>query len=199
MCGDNYILGILWSIGRMAEDEGKRYFFLRHQDRYFLDAAKQALGVEVNIYTVTHKGKPQYCLKISGFDMTPLEALGWRARNAEQRSYPRIHEHRDFIRAYCEIHSGVDTMTIRDRQSPRLRIYGNRAFLEQLAEALAAEAGVGVMKVQKATEKSLVSGILYYQGTANLEVIFSYLYRSPVEKLHGGYYESFLEILKQFK
>ena len=68
---------------------------------------------------------------------------GWQPRISEQRNYPNVLEHREFIRAYFELHSGLDTITIRqrnkERKSPRLRIYGNRHFLDALTEVLGSQ------------------------------------------------------------
>lgn len=200
---DGYILGILWALGRYSEDSGARYFFLRHKDRFFLDAVRHALNVPANIHTVTHKGKPQYRLKISGFDFTALEALGWQPRWEAQRTYPRIVEHRDFIRAYLELHSGIDTLTIRKQnrpphRQPRLRIYGNKAFLEELTGVLAAEVGTGIKKVQKSTNESEVSGILYYTSLGELRDIIMYLYQPETRIFNREYYDSFQDILRRW-
>ncbi|MDR3585516.1 MAG: hypothetical protein P4L59_09345 [Desulfosporosinus sp.] len=42
-------------------------------------------------------------------------ADGWQPRISEQRNYPDIPDHIDFIRAYFELHSTLDTITIRKR------------------------------------------------------------------------------------
>ena len=197
---NTYVLGILWALGRYSEDAGHKYFFIRHNREYFLQVVKNELDLKNNIHTVTHKNKTQYRLKVSGFDMAEMERLGWQSRNSEQRSYPDIvGGHRDFIRSYIEIHSSIDTITIQrktgPRTGPRLRIYGNKNFLEQLSEVLAAEVGVGIKKVQQATRQSEVSGILYYQSIAELQSISSYIYSSPVSYFDREYYEEFKYVL----
>lgn len=202
---DNYVLGILWAIGRYSEDTGERYFFLRHKDRYFLDVVRQELGVTANLHQVTHKGRPQYRLKISGFDVSSLESIGWQPPREGRRRYPKIAEHHDFIRAYIEVHGRIDTLTIRDRRrnraqkQPRLRIYGNKAFLNELTEVLAAEVGIGVKKVQKATNLSETSGILYYTSRAELQSIIDYLYQPGTRLLNRDWYNNFQEVIRQFK
>lgn len=201
---DGYVLGILWAIGTFTEEEGTRYILLRHKERYFLDEVKKELDVTAAIHTVTEKGKTQYRLKVHGYD-TPreMERLGWQPRWSEQRGYPNITEHRDFIRAYIEIHSRMDVLTIRKRdrppqKQPRLRIYGNRSFLEGLTQVLASEAGIGVKKVQKATEKSVVSGILYYTSAEELRRLMGYLYESGVKYFYREAYEQFREVMGLF-
>ena len=129
-----------------------------------------------------------------------MERLGWQSRNAEQRDYPSIvNDHRHFIRAYMEIHSSIDTITIPRkngfRTGPRLRVYGNKNFLEQLTGVLAAAMGTGVKTVQQATRKSEISGILYYQSTTELQSIFEYVYRTPVRYFDLEYHKKFNYIL----
>ena len=103
---DSYVLGILWSLGRYSKDVGNKHFFLRHNREHFLQIVKDEFDLKSNIHIVNYKGKTQYRLKVSGFDIVALEILGWQARNAEQRSYPNITDgHKDFIRVYLEIHS----------------------------------------------------------------------------------------------
>ena len=128
------------------------------------------------------KTGPQYKLKIFNFDLNLLTQYGWQPRISEQRNYPNIPEHVDFIRAYFELHSALDTITIRrqgkERTSPRLRIYGNRYFLDQLTEMLSSQVEITPKRVQMATILSESSGILYYQSRRELEKMFDYLYPS---------------------
>lgn len=201
---DSYVIGILWAIGRYAEEEGARYFFLRHKARFFLDVVKDELGVTADVYTVTHKGQLQHRLKAHGYDTArELEHLGWQPRWAEERDYPGITDHRDFIRAYLEIHAAADIMTIRKRgrarRNPRLRIYGNRTFLQELTEVLAAQVGTHVKTVQKATNQSEVSGILYYSSMVELENIFSYIYRPGTKNVYRKFHDKFLDVLREFR
>jgi len=201
---NTYVLGILWALGRYVEDKHTEYFFLRHNREYFLQIVRRELGLKSNIHIVQHKRKLQYRLKVSGLDITYLKNINWQPRNSKQRSYPRIIEHRHFMRTYLEIHSTVDTMTIRKRnrppyKQPRLRIYGNIEFLAGLNEALAAEIGIGIKKVQKATAKTEVSGILYYMSITEIRKIFDYAYRPPIEYFDRDYHEQFLNTMRNFK
>lgn len=201
----NYVLGILWAIGQYIEEPGYRYFFLRSKSWYHLDAVRQEMNLKSNVQTCKHKGKRQYRIKISGFDINVLKEIGWRPRFSEQRDYPRIAEHQDFIRAYLELHSAIDTLTINDRRRnrthklPRLRIYGNKFFLGELTEILAVHVGLGIKKVQKATNISETSGILYYTSKAELRMLISYLWSPGTLLFHREYYEKLNEVLGQFK
>lgn len=87
----------------------------------------------------------------------------------------------------------------RKQRQPRLRIYGNKYFLSELTEVLSAEVGALPKKVQKATNKSEVSGILYYTSRAEVERIVSYLYQPETKYFNKGRYEEFQDILIQFQ
>ncbi|KJR46479.1 hypothetical protein UF75_3144 [Desulfosporosinus sp. I2] len=101
---DLYALGILWSIGSPIEDRYP-YFMLRHHERYFLDVVHKALNVSTSVFEGKSRTGPQYKLKLFNFDLSKLTQYGWQPRISEQRSYPIIPEHVDFIRAYFELHS----------------------------------------------------------------------------------------------
>ena len=200
MCSiEPYILGILWSIGRYTVDDYD-YFLLRHKDRRFLDVVKASLAVPSEVFLGSSRTGPQYRLKIHHFDMDTLERLGWQPRLSEQRDYPSIAEHQDFIRAYVEIHSTIDTNTIRKRNGPpytqpRLRIYGNKHFLSELSEVLSTQANIGIKKVPKTTDIAESSGVLYYQSWAELEILLTYLYLPGTKYFNRKYYDDFREVL----
>lgn len=191
---DLYVLGILWSIGSPIEDRYP-YFMLRHHDRYFLDVVHEALNIPTSVFEGESRTGPQYKLKLYNFDLNQLTQYGWQPRLSEQRNYPNIPEHSYFIRAYFELHSALDTITIRqhnkERTSPRLRIYGNRHFLEQLTEVLSTQVEISPKRVQKTTKLSEISGILYYQSRRELEKLLAYLYPPVNQYFHREYYEHF--------
>jgi len=191
---DLYVLGILWSIGSPIEDRYP-YFYLRHHDRYFLDVVREALNISTNVFEGESTTGPQYKLKMFNFDLNLLALYGWQPRISEQRIYPNVLEHRDFIRSYFELHSALDTLTIRkrnkERKSPRLRIYGNRHFLYKLTEMLSSQVEITPKRVQIATKLSVSSGILYYQSRGELEKLLVYLYPSDLPYFHREYYEHF--------
>lgn len=195
---DLYVLGIFWSIGSPIEDRYP-YFMLRHHDRYFLDVVREALNVSTSVFVGESRTGPQYKLKIFNFDLGQLTQYGWQPRLSGQRSYPNISEHADFIRAYFELHSSVDTITIRkrnkERTSPRLRIYGNRYFLNELTEVLSSQVDITPKLVQKTTKQSESSGVLYYQSRRELEKLLAYLYPSGIQYFHREYYEHFRSLL----
>ena len=134
----------------------------------------------------------QYKLKVFNFDLSQLTQYGWQPRLSEQRNYPNITEHVDFIRAYIELHSALDTITIRqrnkERKSSRLRIYGNRHFLDDLTEMLSSQVEITPKRVRMATKLSESSGILYYQSRRELEKLLAYLYPSDLLYFHREYY-----------
>ncbi|MDR3543129.1 MAG: hypothetical protein P4L69_19515 [Desulfosporosinus sp.] len=191
---DLYVLGILWSIGSPIEDRYP-YFYLRHNDRYFLDIVRVALNVSTNVFAVEARTGIQYRLKIFNFDLSLLTQYGWQPRISEQRNYPNVLEHRDFIRAYFELHSALDTVIFRkrnkERTGTRLRIYGNRYFLDELTRVLSSQVHIAPKRVQKATKLSESSGILYYQSRQDLEKMLDYLYPSGIQYFHREYYEHF--------
>ena len=166
---------------------------LRHHDRYFLDVVREILSITASVFVGESRTGPQYKLKIFNFDMDQLTQYGCQPRFSAQRNYPNIQEHVNFIRAY--LHSSVDTITIRkrnkERASSRLRIYGNRYFLDELTEVLSSQVEISPKRVQKTTKQSESSGVLYYQSRRDLEKIFDYLYPSGIQYFHQGYYEHF--------
>ena len=195
---DLYVLGILWSIGSPIEDKYP-YFMLRHHDRYFLDVGRNVLDISTTVFEGESRTRPQYKLKLFNFDLSHLTQYGWQPRIAEQRNYPSIQEHASFIRAYLELHSSIDTLTIRsrgkERTSPRLRIYGNRYFLEKLTVVLSSQAGISPKRVQKTTKLSEQSGLLYYQSRRELEKLLEYLYPQNIQYFHREYYNHFRSLL----
>jgi len=195
---DLYVLGILWSTGSPIEDKYP-FFMLRRYDRYFLDVIREHLKVYLTFLRespeLAHNTNSSYLI----FDLSQLTQYGWQPRLSEQRGYPDIKEHVDFIRAYFELHSSVDTVTIRkrgkERTSPRLRIYGNRYFLSELTEVLSSQVEISSKRVQKATKQSESSGILYYQSRRELERLLTYLYPPGIRYFHREYYEHVRSLL----
>jgi len=83
----------------------------------------------------------------------------------------------------------------KERVSPRLRIYGNRYFLEVLTEVLSSQVEISPKRIQKATKQSESSGILYYQSCRELEKLLVYMYPSGIQYFHREYYEHFMSSL----
>jgi len=200
-----YVLGILWALGSYEEHPGTktivRYFQLRHCRPYFLEVVKQELNLQTKLRIVQQNGKPQHRLNIYGVDMKYLNWLGWQTRLAAERNYPVIPiGHRDFMLAYLEIHSKLDTKTVLHRyKRPRLRIYGNMQFLTGLTNVLAQETGTGIKKPQPGKNReSGISGTLFYQGLRELRVLFNYLYHAPLKHFDREYYDKFKDLLRQW-
>ncbi len=203
---NTYVLGILWALGSYEEYKQtySHYFLIRHTNPYFLQVVRQELALRANIHVVRRHDKPQYRLKIFSIDMEYFNRLGWHPRNAVERNYPSLVDgHSDFIRAYLEIHTRFDILTIRNRKKKpsrrlRLRIYGNMQFLTELTNVLACEVGTGVKKPQLAKNRmSELSGALYYQSLRELRSLFKYLYQPPIEHFDREYYKRFFEVLRK--
>jgi len=199
-----YVLGILWALGSYEEHVGtktiSRYFQLRHCRPYFLQVVKQELALQNKIRIVKHNGKPQYRLNIYDINIEYLNWLGWQARQAAERNYPAMSiGHRDFILAYLEIHSKLDTTIVLKRyERPRLRIYGNMLFLTELTKVLAAEVCTGIKKTQQVMNRqSGISGTLFYQSLRELHALFKYFYNLPHNHFDREYYEKFSGLLRQ--
>lgn len=166
-----YILGILW--GTMGQsDEG---YWLRHQDRWYIDTARAVLGIEPEPQEVRSRSGLQCRLKIvSARDVRTIENLlrahGWTARKAPVRPYPSGSlDDRGFIRAWVELHGVLDVRRAKRRDGSRypqrrLRIYGNWALLEEMNYILSAATGLNPRTLQRTSNK--ITKALYYQGRA---------------------------------
>ncbi len=202
---NTYVLGILWALGSYEEHAGtktiSRYFQLRHHRPYFLQVVEQEMALQTKIRTVRHNGKPQFRLNIYDINIEYLNWLGWQARQAVERNYPFMSVgHRDFILAYLEIHSKLDTTIILKRyERPRLRIYGNMRLLAELTRVLAAEVGTGIKKPQQVKNReSGISGTLFYQSLQELRALFKYFYNPPLKHFDHEYYEKFSGLLREW-
>jgi hypothetical protein len=87
--------------------------------------------------------------------------------------------------------------TGRSSSGPRLRIYGNKTFLEGLNQVLATKAGIFRKTVQQATPESSVSGIIYLQSRRELQEIHDYLYRPPVRLFDPEYKDALSEAIEE--
>jgi hypothetical protein len=113
--------------------------------------------------------KEKEVLKLETF----LKDLGWTSRQAEIRIYPEFGKLDDkaFIRAWCFLHSGLDTVKATrpiGTRKLRLRIYGNKEILSTINQIIANNVDVNVMKLQKASNE--ITKVLYYQGTSAIKV-----------------------------
>lgn len=164
-----YLLGILW--GTMGQwEEG---YWLRHRDRWYIDAVRAVLGIEPEPQEAKSRSGLQYRLKIvSARDVRTIEnilrAHGWAARKAPERPYPSGSlDDRSFIRAWVELHGAVDIRQQKRRNGSyypqrRLRIYGNWALIGEMNYIISAATGLNPRTLQRTPNN--ITKALYYQG-----------------------------------
>lgn len=170
----NYQLGIIWSIGTYLSDENKMVF--RHKDRYFLKQLKNL--THNNIYLQSTPNKNYYVLKIPGFDLDYLKDLGWTYRNTNIRYMPTLDDHKDFLRAYIELHSSLDySKRGTNIKRLRLRIYGNKILIEELNRIISDLCNVKIKTPQIIHNDK--TSILYYQNFREIDNILSYIEGNP--------------------
>ncbi len=177
----NYVLGIIFSIGSIAE--GRLIF--RHKYRYFLEQIQAICGN--TIYEQENKGKPQYVMKTRSFDIDELKQYGWEERNAEQRNIPTLDNCSDFLRAYIELHGALDYSTRYMNRSKReryrglrLRIYGNYIIINSINNILHR-----YVKTNLKTSQLNINGktaILYYTSFKEIDAIVNYISGTPCFK-----------------
>lgn len=174
-----YILGILWGALSIS-DEG---YWLRHRDRWYIDAVKQHLGIPARGHESHSNTGGQWRLKITrSADVAAIKTLlehnGWTHRKALERPYPRGPlDDRGFVRAWVELHGSADVArTGRKREpTPRLRVYGNRLLMEKINHIITANTGLPMRALQKTTNETTVA--LYYYGKS---------FRAVVDWLYAG-------------
>lgn len=171
-----YILGILW--GTMgAWREG---YWLRHRDRWYIEAVREILNISAAIQEVASYTGPQCRLKIVRGETVEflgelLKSHGWQPRNAQERPYPSgIINDRGFIRAWVELHGSADIRQAKHRNGlyypqKRLRIYGNWALMEEMNQVLSVATGLMLRTLQPSVNE--ITKILHYQGSSVAPVI----------------------------
>lgn len=191
-----YILGILWAIGYYESKE--RTFILRHQNPYFLEKVRNAVGSGA---AVRKQGK-HYIVKLASycFDIEQLRQLGWTERNSHERPYPNINEHQDFIRGYFEIHGRVSKVRLHNKKGGiqiqnRLRIYGNETFLQGVNEIISFELGIPEKRLESTQKEH--SKVLGYYRLSEIIDILDWLYEDLSEKWKNSEIETkYREILE---
>lgn len=191
-----YILGILWGIGYYYPTD--QYLVVRHRDPYFPLAVKMYFGIESNVFL---NGK-NYGLKLhkSFFDIESLLQYGWTERNAKERPYPSIDNHKDFIRGYFEVHGSVSEKKSRNlitgqRQiQKRLHIYGNETLLQGINESIEFELGIPKRRLQKTQSEH--SKLLGYYKLVDIETIFDWMYQSEIENFYFELWEKYERVIR---
>lgn len=188
------ILGILWAIGG---DNGE-CFFIRCRHREIVEEVREYFDMDNLIIVGSSNTNIQYKLKITGdirkSILKTLDEYGWNNRNADQRNIPVLENYRDFLRAYIELHSGLDYSTrySRDKKrkykSLRLRIYGNKILIQSVSQILRKAIGIGFKKPSILNNDK--TAVLTYQSLQEIEEIYKWLDGEPyLEKYWDDVYE----------
>lgn len=179
-----YQLGIIWSIGSYIASEQK--FVFRHKNKYFLNQIQPLTNHQ--IYSQTVKDETQYVLKTPALNIQYLKKQNWATRNSDIRNIPILSIYKDFLRAYLEIHSGLDYCTSYSNKKAykykyyrlRLRIYGNKSLINALNIIINQEIKIPI-KTPQSTHNNKTT-ILYYTALDDLHKIFNYTYDTPCHK-----------------
>jgi hypothetical protein len=178
----DYQLGIIWSIGSWIESEGEMGVLnFKHQNKYFLEQLQNICNY--NIYSqITPKEKLQHVLKTQMIDIKYLKSISWTERNSNKRDLPELENYCNFIRAYMEIHSGLDYCTCYDRQKRkyhklRLRIYGNNILIQSITNILQEHAGIPAKKIQIIHNNK--TAYIAYTSYEQIQKIFDYITGDP--------------------
>ncbi len=168
----SYLLGVLWGAIGCA---GDGTYWLRHQDRWYVDFVRDSLLISQQARLVRMDSRPQWRLRITkSGDVARLNRLfatyGWSPRRSEVRWYPNGHLHdRAFIRAWVELHGSADVAVSHGRKTPRLRIYGNVALVETINHTLSRNTGLPLRRVQRTGNETTKA--LYYLGKTMFRVL----------------------------
>ena len=182
----SYLLGVLWG-GIGCAGDGT--YWLRHQDRWYVDFVRDSLEISREAHMVRLDSGPQWRLRITRpEDVIRLNGLfatyGWSPRRSEVRSYPagRLHD-RAFIRAWAELHGSADIADSHGRRTPRLRIYGNRALVETINHTVSGYTGLPLRRVQRTGNETTKA--LYYLGKTMFRVLDTLYQHATVSNPHA--------------
>ena len=172
-----YTLGLLWGLASLTSPTT---LLIRHRDKGRLEQLRDLLGLTSHIITGPSLAKPSR-LKISRAAdrqsiLAVLDAQGWTPRQATVRSYPShpaLH-HAAFIRAWAELHAAADRARSgrSPRRIPRLRIYGNTAFIHTMNTYITA-----ATQLSRTPQKTSnhITRALYYTGSS-VPTLLQWLY-----------------------
>lgn len=182
----NYQLGIIYSIGTYLHSENR--FVIRHKDKYYIDILIPIF--KTNPYIQNSRTQIQYVLKSSisqSQNLNPQSLPNWSSYNSKIKTLPVLSDYKDFLRAYIEIHSSLDCSTrYKNKKSKekykalRLRIYGNKIFLESINNILHNYAYTNLKTIQILSNNK--TAILQYTSYAEIKSIYNYLQGEPHNK-----------------
>ena len=170
---NEYILGILWALGRYTEG----HYYLRHKDETILELVRDHYKTDAKVFKLKNK----HCLKLAGkyFDMNTLIDYGWSGRNEHIRPYPQgIASDKEFIRGYFLVHgrSGQIKLTHKSgrvQNQKRIRIYGNETLIEKINNIISTELDIMPKKLERTS--TINSVVLGYYGKDDVEKLAAWL------------------------
>jgi hypothetical protein len=166
----------------------------RHKDKYFVDyIAKQYNNTP---YQQRSRTDIQWITKTRQIDIDSLVNLGWTPRNADKRYLPSISDLNSFLRAYIEVHGKLGYCTAYNRKGEkyyklRLRIYGNKNLLIQIAQCISSKIQSEVSSIEKTTADK--SGILNYTKYEDIQNIFNLVSGLPQ---HVAFWQNIDEMMQ---
>lgn len=182
---EQYVLGIIWSVSSLC---GEKQTF-RHKDKYFTEILQNIFGG--NIYCQKARTNMQYVLKLSAPQsitlLAELKELGYTHRNSDSRRLP-IGADREFIKAYLELHSGVDS----HKGKARLRIYGNAVLIEEFNHLISSVLDICSKKPQIITAKT---HYLSYASQSEIQSIYDEFAYDEIKSC--TYWDNFRNILEK--
>ena len=182
----NYQLGILYSVGTYLPSENR--FVIRHKDKHYIDILTPVF--KTNPYTQNSRTQIQYVLKSStSQNLNPYDNTNnlsnWSSYNSEIKTIQILSDYKDFLRAYIEIHSTLDYSTRYKNKKEkykalRLRIYGNKIFLESINNILHDYAYATIKSIQILSNNK--TAILQYTSYTEILSIYDYIQGEPYNK-----------------
>lgn len=170
---NDYCNGIAYATGYFANEEGKKYLFVRNLDKWYVENI--AIETGCNAYESRHNferdGRNQWVVKCRNISELP--------------TLHNIKSLTDFCRAYIEIHGCIDLANAKDRKGNpikrlRLRIYGNAEILSFINKSLPAKEKK-MQHIKNTVEEKYVGETfaLYYQSQEEILEILKWIDGSP--------------------
>jgi hypothetical protein len=182
---DYEVIGFLWGSARFSGD----YFIVQSVHKHWLDRTKKVLGLSNIVFSsLVSKGNTQtWRLKIPASNryitwMLENNYIGRLDRNEEQSYLPTfetVEDQKAFYCGYFAVHYTLDY----PKGKARIRFYAANDILLGLTNHLNAELGVGIKKIQGATQSN-VCKILHYQSPTEVALILDYFKWGFADKDH---------------